>query len=312
MRPARRPSARGLTLFEVTISIALIGMLLAALMTFFWQSAEIRSRASKNAARARIIRLVLSRIAGELQNTVGMERTGFQSAQQFVGDRRKITFLTTPLPQPASYAFFRESERGPAPRHDLIEVTYELLPPVLNVQQAMRDDAPILLPELRTDEMGDKGNQPTNIASHSQSKHGDVEQGFREAAVIVEREFVTSTVHQGYIEPQNATAQYNADGQLTIWCSTQAAFIVRDQLADILHMPVSKIRVIPMEIGGGFGGKISVYLEPIAALLSRKSGHRPVKLTMSYGEVLAATGPASGSYIQVKMGADQRSLKNGL
>jgi CO/xanthine dehydrogenase Mo-binding subunit len=186
----------------------------------------------------------------------------------------------------------------------LIEVVYEPLPPVLDVRQAMRDDAPILLDDLRTDELGSRNDKPSNIASHMQNQHGDLEKGFAEAAVIVEREFFTSTVHQGYIEPQNATAQFAVDGQLTIWCSTQAAFIVRDQLADILQLPVSKIRVIPMEIGGGFGGKISVYLEPLAALLSRKSGHRPVKLTMSYGDVLAATGPTSGSYLRVKLGAD--------
>jgi xanthine dehydrogenase molybdenum-binding subunit len=190
---------------------------------------------------------------------------------------------------------------------DLIQVTYEVLPPVLDVRQAMQPDAPILLDELRTDEMGLKGERPSNVASHQQHKRGDLEEGFREAAVIVEREFDTATVHQGYIEPQNAAAQYNADGQLTIWCSTQGSFGVRDQVAEILQIPVSKIRVIPLEIGGGFGGKNSVYLEPVAALLSRKSGGRPVKLTMNTAEVLAATGPTSASYIRVKMGAD----KNG-
>jgi xanthine dehydrogenase molybdenum-binding subunit len=187
----------------------------------------------------------------------------------------------------------------------LIEVVYEPRPPVLDVRQAMRDDAPILLDDLRTNELGHKSDKPSNIASHDQNQHGDLDKGFAEAAVIVEREFFTSTVHQGYIEPHNATAQFSVDGQLTIWCSTQAAFIVRDQLSEILRLPVAKIRVIPLEIGGGFGGKIGVYLEPIAALLSRQSGHRPVKLTMSYGDVLAATGPTSGSSIQVKMGADR-------
>ncbi len=187
----------------------------------------------------------------------------------------------------------------------LIKVTYEPLPPVLDVRQAMRDDAPILLGDLRTDELGKKGDKPTNIASHTQHKRGDLAKGFAEAAVIVEREFTTSTVHQGYIEPQNATALYNADGLLTIWTSTQAAFIERDQISEILQVPVSKIRVIPMEIGGGFGGKIGVYLEPVAALLSKKSGHCPVKLAMSYHDVLSATGPTSGSYIRVKIGADR-------
>ena len=127
---------------------------------------------------------------------------------------------------------------------------------------------------------------------------------FGEAAVIVEREVNTATVHQGYIEPHNATALYNAAGQLTIWCSTQGSFGVRSQVADILMIPVADVRVIPTEIGGGFGGKISVYLEPIAALLSQKSGHRPVQLLMNRAEVLAATGPTSGSYIRIKMGAD--------
>jgi CO/xanthine dehydrogenase Mo-binding subunit len=187
---------------------------------------------------------------------------------------------------------------------ELIKVDYEVLPPVLDVRQAMQPDAPVLLEELRTEEMGAKSDQPGNIASHHRSIIGDPAKGFQVAAVIVEREFQTETVHQGYIEPHNATALYNQDGQLTIWCSTQGAFGVRSQVSDILQVPVSKIRVIPMEIGGGFGGKIDVYLEPVAALLSKKSGCRPVRMTMSYAEVLAATGPTSASYIRVKMGAD--------
>ena len=187
----------------------------------------------------------------------------------------------------------------------LIKVTYEVLPPVLDVRQAMRDDAPVLLDELRTDELGKRGDRPTNIAAHYQNKRGDVDKGLAQAAVVVEREFTTSMVHQGYLEPHNATALYNTDGQLTIWTSTQAAFNERDQISEILQIPVSKVRVIPMEIGGGFGGKNSVYLEPVAALLSKKAGHRPVKLTMSYHDVLSATGPTSGSYIRVKLGADR-------
>lgn len=186
----------------------------------------------------------------------------------------------------------------------LIRVEYEVLPALVDARQAMLPDAPILLDELRTDELGVKGTTPTNVAGHYRTQMGDVAQGFAQAKVIVEREFHTSTVHQGYIEPQNTTALYKTDGQLTIWCSTQGAFMVRNQLSDILQIPVSKIRVVPMEIGGGFGGKNDVYLEPLAALLSKKSGSRPVKMTMSYSDVLSATGPTSGSYIRVKMGAD--------
>ncbi|RMF84020.1 MAG: xanthine dehydrogenase family protein molybdopterin-binding subunit [Nitrospinota bacterium] len=183
----------------------------------------------------------------------------------------------------------------------LIDVDYEVLPPVLDVQKAMQDDAPLLHEDLKTTSLGEQTDKVSNIASHMQFRLGDVEQGFREADIVIEREFHTATVHQGYIEPQNATALWDADGHLTVWCSTQGAFTVQEQLAEILQIPVSKIRVIPAEIGGGFGGKIWVYLEPVAALLSRKTG-RPVKMVMSRAEVFEGTGPTPGSYIRVKMG----------
>jgi len=185
-----------------------------------------------------------------------------------------------------------------------IQVEYEPLPPVVEISQAMRADAPILHEGLRTDELGQKGDQPTNIASHAQIGRGDIENGFAQAAIIVERQFDTATVHPGYIEPQSATAQMNPDGQVTIWTTTQAAFNIRDEVANILDIPVGTVRVIPTEIGGGFGGKNSAYLEPLAVLLSKKSGHHPVKLTMSYAEVLSGTGPTSASHIWVKVGVD--------
>ncbi|MCC6802770.1 MAG: xanthine dehydrogenase family protein molybdopterin-binding subunit [Anaerolineae bacterium] len=186
----------------------------------------------------------------------------------------------------------------------LIRVDYEVLPHVLDVRDAMRDNAPILHADMRTDEIGQKGDKPSNIASHLQHVIGDVDAGFREATVIVEREVYTTTVHQGYIEPHNATALYNSSGQLTVWCSTQGSFGIRTQVAEILGIPVSDVRVIPTEIGGGFGGKIAAYLEPLAAILSKKSGHRPVQILMSRAEILAATGPTSGSFIRLKIGAD--------
>src|SRR5690606_3722880 len=84
---------------------------------------------------------------------------------------------------------------------------------------------------------------------------------------------------------------------------TQGTFTVRQQVAELLQIPLSKVKVVPTEIGGGFGGKISVYLDPVAALLARESG-RPVKLVMDRASVFEATGPTPGSYIRVKMGAD--------
>ena len=126
--------------------------------------------------------------------------------------------------------------------------------------------------------------------------------GFEQADVVVEREFNTATVHQGYIEPHPVTALWNADGRITVWTSTQGAFWVQESIAAILAVPVSWIKVVPMEIGGGFGGKFAVYAEPAAAILSRKTG-RPVKIVLTRAEVFMGTGPSSGSYVRVKIGA---------
>ena len=184
----------------------------------------------------------------------------------------------------------------------LIKVDYEVLPPVVTVEQAMADGAPILHDSLKTKELGEETDTVSNIAEHFQHKKGDAAKGFAEADVVVEREYRAKTVHQGYIEPHNATALWNADGRLHVWCSTQGAFTVRDAMAQLLDMPVSNIRVTPMEIGGGFGGKIPVYLEPVAALLSRKTG-QAVKMVMSRADVFEASGPTCGSWSRVKIGA---------
>ncbi|MBT4865659.1 MAG: xanthine dehydrogenase family protein molybdopterin-binding subunit [Planctomycetaceae bacterium] len=189
----------------------------------------------------------------------------------------------------------------------LIEVDYEPLPPVLDVRAAMQDDAPILHEDLRTAAFAsatdDPGEKPTNVAKHFLHEKGDVEKGFAEAKLVIEREFTTATVHQGYIEPHTATAIWNADGQITAWTSTQGSFCVREQMSGLLQVPLSRVKIVPMEIGGGFGGKIVVYTPPIAALLSKKSG-RPVKVVMDRAAVLEATGPTPGSYMRVKIGVD--------
>ncbi len=184
----------------------------------------------------------------------------------------------------------------------LIDIEYELLPPVLTAPDGMKDGASILLDDLRTDEFGKTLDKPTNVAEHFQHRLGDIDKGFEEADLIIEREFNTVTVHQGYIEPQNVSALWNNDGRLHIWTSTQGPFDVRGSVAAALDMAVSQVRVTPMEIGGGFGGKFPLYHDPIAALLSKKTGHA-VKIIMSRQEVFEGTGPTSGSYMKVKIGA---------
>ena len=191
---------------------------------------------------------------------------------------------------------------------DLIEVDYEVLPVVLDLHDAVKEDAPLLHEEMTTrfrmDRAGpgDDTGQRSNIAGHLQHKLGDVEKGFSEADVIFEQEYETQTVHQGYIEPHVATAQWSTDGRLTVWTSTQGAFGVRSTTAAILSMPESMVKVVPMEIGGGFGAKGVTYLAPVTAALAKKAG-RPVKIAMSRKEVFEGSGPASATLMRVKIGA---------
>jgi CO/xanthine dehydrogenase Mo-binding subunit len=191
---------------------------------------------------------------------------------------------------------------------DLIEVEYEVLPALLEVREAMKKDAPLIHENLTTGEAvaafqkGKDTGVKSNIASHIRFSNGDVAAGFQQADVIVEREFTTKPVHQGYIELHNTTASWAPDGHLTIWTSTQSHFGIRSQTAAILQIPESMVKVIPMEIGGGFGGKINTYFDPVAAVLSKKTGH-PVKMVMNRKEVFEGTGPTSGSSMRCKIGA---------
>ena len=180
----------------------------------------------------------------------------------------------------------------------LIDVEYEVLPAYTNIEDSMAEDAVPL-----HDTWPNNPDLPgsTNVAALDQYRFGDPDAGFAEADQVFEREYRTKTVHQGYIEPQNATAWWSPDGRLTVWCSSQGHFGVRDNTARILGLPVSDVKVVPLEIGGGFGGKIPPYLEPVAAVMSKKSGH-PVKMVMDRVEVLQATGPTSGSLVRIKIG----------
>lgn len=184
----------------------------------------------------------------------------------------------------------------------LIKVDYEPLPSVTWVMDSMKEGAPLLHDDIRTDFMGKKAEKPSNTTVHMQFVKGDIKQGFAEADAVVEREFRTATVHQGYIEPHICVAQWNEDQRLKIWTATQGSFNCRQQVCELLQIPSAQCVVVPCEIGGGFGGKITVYLEPVAALLSRKCG-RPVKLAMQRDEVFQGTGPTPGSYMKVKIGA---------
>jgi CO/xanthine dehydrogenase Mo-binding subunit len=185
---------------------------------------------------------------------------------------------------------------------ELIDVTYEVLPFVIDVEDAMKPDAPILHEDLFTAGVDPKPTKASNISKRVAFKKGNVEAGFKQAEVIVEGRYTTQPVHQAYIEPHACVCSVAADGQVNIISSSQGQFMVRAYVAKLLGMNISDIRATPAEIGGGFGGKTIIYLEPLAVAMSKQCG-RPVKMVMTRDEVFRSSGPTSGAVVEVKLGA---------
>ncbi|MEQ9642164.1 MAG: xanthine dehydrogenase family protein molybdopterin-binding subunit [Alphaproteobacteria bacterium] len=183
----------------------------------------------------------------------------------------------------------------------LIEIDYEVLPHVIDVDEAMADDAPVLIEDMITRGVEPAPTKPSNIARRWEDEVGDVAKGFAEADEIVEHDYKTAAVHQGYLEPHACLARTDADGQCELWTSSQGHFVIRHYAATLCGMRLSDLKVNPAEIGGGFGGKTVVYLEPLALMLSKKCG-RPVKMTMNRVEVFQASGPTSGASMHMKIG----------
>src|SRR5256714_6262570 len=185
---------------------------------------------------------------------------------------------------------------------EVIEVDCEVLPHVIDVEEAMKPNAPILHDDLFTQGVDPKPTAASNIAKRVTFTKGDFATGWKEAEVTIERRYTSKAVHQGYIEPHACVVAIGNDGQCTIWSSSQGQFMVRAYCAKLLNIDLANIRAMPAEIGGGFGGKTLVYLEPVALALSKKSG-RPVKIVMNREEVFRGTGPAAGGVYEVKLGA---------
>lgn len=181
----------------------------------------------------------------------------------------------------------------------LIKVEFEKLPHVTDVDAAMAKDAPALH-KGRANESVPAGMSP-NVLARYEFGHGDIEAGLAQADRVIERTYKTEATHQGYIEPHACLATMNHDGQADLWCTTQGHYMVRNVCAAIMGLEQGQLRVTPSEIGGGFGGKTTVFLEPVALALAKKTG-RPVKMVMSRSEVLRATGPTASSSIDVRMG----------
>ena len=228
---------------------------------------------------------------------LGEGSVNFKWASEKLMANNKVIYRGQPV---AAIAAIDRHVAEEAARKILVE--YEVLDSVTNVVDAMKENAPIILEDLIGDDLGEKIHN-TNMSEHIRHDFGDVEKSMEDSDHIFEGEFNMEMVHQGYIEPHNATAVWNEDDQIKIWTSTQGAFPARTQIAGILQVNVSQVKVTPLEIGGGFGGKIPVYFEPIAAILSKKSG-RPVKMVMERTAIFETTGPTPGGKIKVKLGVN--------
>ncbi len=211
-------------------------------------------------------------------------------------------------------AVLGETEAAAQDGAGLVEVDYEPLPVAVDPEAAASPDAPVVREQRDRDEaeLGMHGAAPSaadeiespkapNVASRTKMHRGDVEQGFREADVVLEREYRTSWVHQSYIEPQACAATIDPLGNMVVYASTQALFFTREQVASTLGIPEHRVRVQAMPVGGGFGGKFC-YLEPMTAALAA-AVRRPVRLTFTRMEDLVGADPAPQSVIRVKVGA---------
>ena len=188
----------------------------------------------------------------------------------------------------------------------LVEVNYEETPGVFDVLKAVKEGAPLVHEEMENYHSNStiasawKPRFGTNILHEVEAGRGDVERGLAEADHVFEDTFTTRRVHHCYLEPHACVAKIEGD-TITVWTSTQKAFIVRSALAEIFHLPESSVRVICTKVGGGFGGKNGIRLEHYAVALALKTG-RPVKMVMRRDEEFASSAGSVPATIIMKTG----------
>jgi CO/xanthine dehydrogenase Mo-binding subunit len=297
VRPDGVPKVTGRALYGSDMNMP--GMLVGRVLRSPHAHARIRSIDTSKAAALPGVKAVVTSADFPEQKFeyVGPERVAqnFWHMTRNIMAREKVLYEGHPV---AAVAATSKSIADQALA--LIVVDYEVLPHVIDVDEAMRPDAPLLFDDLITRGV-EPPPKPSNISKRVEYKLGDLAAGFAQADEIVEMSFKTAAVHQAYIEPQGCTARCDADGQGELWSSSQGHFVVRAYTAQLLGMKLGDLRVYPAEIGGAFGGKTVVYVEPVCMMLAKKSG-APVKLVMSREDVFRATGPTSGSSMTVKIG----------
>ena len=196
---------------------------------------------------------------------------------------------------------------------DLIDVEYEVLTPILDPKDAIKPDAPLVHPDLGSYSYVEAAFSPqpgTNIANLTRMRKGDIEKGFAEAEWIIEREYTNPSVQHVPLETHVVIAQWKTGDEVTIWTSAQSPFTVRSLFCSAMRLPLNKVRVVVPHVGGGFGGKAGIHLEPLVACLSRKAGGRPVKLQATREEEFSLLPCRSALTYKIRTGvsADGRII----
>src|ERR1700744_5745227 len=277
IRPDGVPKVTGRALYGADLKLP--GMLYGKILRSPHAHARIKSIDTSAAEKLKGVKAVVTSkdLPDQKFDYIGPERVAvnFWHVTRNIMAREKVLYEGHAV---AAGAAIRSSIGGEAAA--LIKVDYEVLPHVIDVDEAMAADAPLLFEDMITRGIEPAPTKPSNISKRLEFAMGDVEVGFKQADVVIEKEFKTAAVHQAYIEPHACVAKAEADGQIEIWSSSQGHFAMRSLTAQILGAKLGDIRVTPAEIGGGFGGKTVTYLEPVAAMLSRKAG-LPVRLQMA-------------------------------
>ncbi|MFQ5934336.1 MAG: xanthine dehydrogenase family protein molybdopterin-binding subunit, partial [Dehalococcoidia bacterium] len=182
---------------------------------------------------------------------------------------------------------------------DLIQVEYEELPAVLDPLGALREDAPILHPEMNSyDGLPRPLEKPSNAFSREVREKGDVDTGFAQADLVVENTFTMARVHQGYLEPHSCLVWIDQQDRVQVWASNKAPHSLA------LGIPQEQICVNPVVIGGDFGGKGAIWDEPLCYFLALRTG-RPVMMVMDYADELTAAAPRHAGIIRWKTGVNR-------
>lgn len=186
----------------------------------------------------------------------------------------------------------------------MVNVVYEKLPAVFDPEEALSVNAPLVHDNVSNYEIDWETERSGNLCYKLEFGEGDVDAGFEESDQVVEGTYETPEAHPGSIEPHSSTAMLDSSGRVTVWTTTQKPFVFRMYLAQALKRPINSIRIIPTQIGGGFGGKLFPCLEPYTILLAEKSG-LPVQMTLTREEEMATTMLRHPSKVEIKTGVKQ-------